>query len=357
MTTPAFTAPGSVLTVMAHPDDAELWAGGTLALCGAAGAAVTIAVPRHPEPRAAEAAAGAAVLGAGLYQLEQPTTAAPRELLLETQPEVVITHPLRDVHADHRRIAEVLLNALPEVVITTGHPRRVYTADTYNGLTLDGTIPAHTVVDISSTWTTKQRALAAHASQPQGLGRPPRAARPRPWGRGQHGAARGLRPRRIRVMAGSPNSKSDRVTPEHLGHDWPAHGGNPFDADLPWAGRLYWARAKPSRVFPPDREPAGDELYAAIPMGYTTLATLERLALFHRGRRLAAWEQGPPSSNVQLAGLQQYQVLLPPDDEGRYQLVGVNWPERFAVGAAEQLSGRVDGPVLLCRVVDHCGWH
>ncbi|WP_238412886.1 PIG-L deacetylase family protein [Saccharothrix deserti] len=166
MTTPAFAAPGSVLTVMAHPDDAELWAGGTLALCAAAGAAVTIAVPRHPEPRAAEAAAGAAVLGAGLYQIEQPTAAALRELLLESRPEVVITHPLRDVHADHRRIAEALLDALPEVVITTGHPRRVYTADTYNGLTLDGTIPAHTIVDISSTWTTKQRALAAHASQP-----------------------------------------------------------------------------------------------------------------------------------------------------------------------------------------------
>lgn len=162
----AFTPPGSVLTVMAHPDDAELWAGGTLALCAAAGAAVTIAVPRHPEPRASEAAAGAAVLGVGLYQIEHPTAAALRELLRETRPEVVITHPLYDVHADHRRIAEALLDALPEVVIATGHPRRVYTADTYNGLTLNGPLPAHTVVDISDTWTTKQRAVAAHVSQP-----------------------------------------------------------------------------------------------------------------------------------------------------------------------------------------------
>ncbi|MGH3567752.1 MAG: hypothetical protein ACRDRH_17320 [Pseudonocardia sp.] len=35
---------GSVLTVMAHPDDAELWAGGTLAVHARAGAPVTIAL-------------------------------------------------------------------------------------------------------------------------------------------------------------------------------------------------------------------------------------------------------------------------------------------------------------------------
>ncbi|MFJ8819776.1 PIG-L deacetylase family protein [Amycolatopsis thermoflava] len=162
----AFIPPASVLTVMAHPDDAELWAGGTLALCVAAGADVTIAVPRHPEPRASEAAAGAAALGAGLHQINQATAGTVRELLLDTGPEVVLTHPVRDVHPDHRRIAEAVLEALPEVVIATGHPRRVYTTDTYNSLTLDGPVPAHTTVDITTTWVTKQRALAAHASQP-----------------------------------------------------------------------------------------------------------------------------------------------------------------------------------------------
>ncbi|MEU3622502.1 GlcNAc-PI de-N-acetylase [Amycolatopsis coloradensis] len=162
-----FTAPASVLTVMAHPDDAELWAGGTLARCSASGTAVTIAVPHHPEPaRDTEAAASAAILGATLYQYDHPTVATLRELLLAVRPEVVITHPLRDVHPEHRALAETLVAVLPDVVIATGHPYRVYTADSYNSLTLDGPIPAHTVIDITDTYEQKQRALAAHASQP-----------------------------------------------------------------------------------------------------------------------------------------------------------------------------------------------
>jgi len=154
------------MTVMAHADDAELWVGGTLALCAAQGSVVRIAVPSHPEPRAAEAAAGAAVLGANLHLIEEPRAASLRDLLFDVRPEVVLTHPLRDVHAEHRAIAEALLAAIPDVVIATGHPRRVYTTDTYNGLTLDGPVPAHTVVDVSGTWSTKLQALAAHGSQP-----------------------------------------------------------------------------------------------------------------------------------------------------------------------------------------------
>jgi LmbE family N-acetylglucosaminyl deacetylase len=165
--TSAFAPPSSVLTVMAHPDDAELWAGGTLARCTAFGAAVTIAVPHHHEQRRnSEAAAGAVVLGAQLYSYDEPTVNTLRDLLLAVSPEVVITHPLHDVHPEHRGLAESLSAALPEVVIATGHPQRLYTADSYNSLTNDGPIPAHTIVDITDTYETKRKALAAHVSQP-----------------------------------------------------------------------------------------------------------------------------------------------------------------------------------------------
>jgi hypothetical protein len=65
----------SVLAVMAHPDDPELWAGGTLAL-HAHHAPVTLAITEHEAARMAEAAAGAAVLGARLVVIPSPISAA-----------------------------------------------------------------------------------------------------------------------------------------------------------------------------------------------------------------------------------------------------------------------------------------
>jgi N-acetylglucosamine malate deacetylase 1 len=164
VTAPA--TPGSVLAVMAHPDDAELWAGGTLARYAMAGATVTVAIPHHDATRDAEAAASSDILGATLYQYDEATPATLHQLLAAVRPEVVITHPLADVHPDHRQVATVLLEALPEVVIATGHPTRVYTCDTYNSLTCDGPIPAHTILDITDSFPVKMRALAAHVSQP-----------------------------------------------------------------------------------------------------------------------------------------------------------------------------------------------
>lgn len=154
--------PVPVLAVMAHPDDAELWAGGTLAL-HARDAAVILAVPRHEPARMAEAEAGAAILSAQLHALPNPASpAAVQELITGSRPEVVITHPLADVHPDHRQVAALVLAALPEAVISTGYPQRVYTTDTYNSLTLDGPLRAGVIVDITATFEVKAQALAAH---------------------------------------------------------------------------------------------------------------------------------------------------------------------------------------------------
>ncbi|MFB9729681.1 PIG-L deacetylase family protein [Haloechinothrix salitolerans] len=161
------TSPASVLTVMAHPDDAELWAGGTLARLAQAGAAVTIAVPDHADAiRNAEAAAGAGELGARYRQYATVDADSLHDVLDATRPEVVITHPLEDVHPEHRHVASTLTAALPEIVIATGFPRRVYTSDTYNGLTDHGPVAAHSIIDVTRTWNIKMRALAAHTSQP-----------------------------------------------------------------------------------------------------------------------------------------------------------------------------------------------
>jgi LmbE family N-acetylglucosaminyl deacetylase len=157
----------SVLTVMAHADDAELWAGGTLALHAQAGAPVTIAIPRANEVRDREAACGAKTLGGLLHPLDELTVSTIRDLLTELRPDVVITHNPEDIHPDQQNIARTVLAALPEVVIATGHPHRIYTCDGYHNLDRHGR-PLHlpVILDITSTWATKMHALSAHASQP-----------------------------------------------------------------------------------------------------------------------------------------------------------------------------------------------
>ena len=148
---------------MKHPDDPELWAGGTLAL-HARDAPVTLAVSEHDAARMAEAAAGAAVLGARLVVLPAAVSAgAVADLITDVRPDVLITHLLADVHPGHRETAEAVLAALPEVVIATGRPLRVYSADTYNSLTLSGLVNAPVIIDITSTYEQKCAALAAHA--------------------------------------------------------------------------------------------------------------------------------------------------------------------------------------------------
>jgi LmbE family N-acetylglucosaminyl deacetylase len=149
---------------MAHADDAELWAGGTIALHASAGA--TIVLGRGEPMRMTEAARGARTLAAQLHVLDHLTPEAVAALLVRIRPHVVITHRLDDVHPDHRRAAQCALAALPEAVISSGHPMRVYTCDSYEGRTLDGHVPGTVIVDVTSTFPVKMSALAAHQSQP-----------------------------------------------------------------------------------------------------------------------------------------------------------------------------------------------
>ena len=155
-----------MLAVVAHSDDAELWAGGTLARHAQNGVAVTIAVASHGPQRDTEAAAGGKILGAQVHMLPELTAATVGDLLHRLRPEVVIAHALTDVHPDHRNASHAVLDALPDVVIGTGRPRRLYSCETYNGLTLDGVTQPRIIIDVSDTFATKMLALQAHRSQP-----------------------------------------------------------------------------------------------------------------------------------------------------------------------------------------------
>lgn len=158
------TFPGSILAVTAHPDDAELWMGGTLAW-HARHSAVTIAVERVDERRAVEATLGAEILGAHVELVDRHEEWSCVELLRRLKPEILVVHPRNDMHHDHRRVTETALAAVPLAIIETGFPRRVYMCDTYESLTLDGPFYGQVVVDVTETFETKIQALLAHRSQ------------------------------------------------------------------------------------------------------------------------------------------------------------------------------------------------
>jgi|ERR1700722_3235539 len=159
------TETGSILAVMAHPDDAELWAGGTLAL-HARSSLVTLLVASDDEIRCSEAAEGARILGAKLEIVTQLSVVAVTAYLMRLSPDIVITHRFDDVHPDHRRTAETVLAALPEAVIKTARPQRMYSCDSYESLTMFGKVPGQVIVDVTPTFEIKLAALAAHRSQP-----------------------------------------------------------------------------------------------------------------------------------------------------------------------------------------------
>jgi LmbE family N-acetylglucosaminyl deacetylase len=194
-------APASVLVVMAHPDDAEFSAGGTLGRWTDAGARVTYCVctdgdkgtsdpsrdPREvAELRIAEQRAAARVLGVedvvflghpdGVLQ---PTLELRRDVvrvIRTVRPEAVLCpDPTRRFgpayinHPDHRAIGEVALDAVypsardplvfPELVVEGLEPHKV------SQVFLSNPSEPTCLVDISTTLERKIEALRQHRSQ------------------------------------------------------------------------------------------------------------------------------------------------------------------------------------------------
>lgn len=167
---------GRILTVLAHPDDAEIWVGGTLARHVADGddALICCLAGEPGSLRANEAGEGAQLLGAEVTLLSQPdrhmrlSDELVRDLagvLTDYRPSIVVTHWEHDSHPDH-----VLANAATRaaIVAAAGLSRNlemVLACDTYLGSGRDGMFTPDVYVDISEVWETKLAAIRQHASQ------------------------------------------------------------------------------------------------------------------------------------------------------------------------------------------------
>ncbi len=190
-----------ILSIHAHPDDAEILAGGTLTLLAEAGHQVTIvtmtpgdcgsmefgpdeiSVMRQAEGAAAAAQIGAAYECAEFRDLaifnDDPSRRRVTEVLRRLQPTVVLTSSPTDYHCDHEATSILVRDACfavscpnyrtGEAAPLPGIPH-LYFMDSIEGRDRDGRpVSADFAVDIETVFGRKREMLAAHASQREWL--------------------------------------------------------------------------------------------------------------------------------------------------------------------------------------------
>lgn len=193
-----------IVLIHAHPDDAEILAGGTLALLAERGHSLTIvtmtpgdcgSTERTPEEisavRRAEARAAAALIGADYVCAEFRDLAifsddASRRrvtaLLRRLRPDLVLTASPVDYMCDHEATSELVRDACfgapaPNYDTSAWDPApaleaipHLYFVDPIGGVDRDGRLVLPDfVVDIGGLFETKRAMLARHESQRQWL--------------------------------------------------------------------------------------------------------------------------------------------------------------------------------------------
>ncbi len=161
-----------VLVFSAHPDDAEIGCGGTIAKYVSLGHTVRIVssvVPNLPEVRLQESLEAARILGAEHQCLEIP----PDEMIFNRAivhrfdgaiadfgPDLILTHWAQDSHNDHRVVASATVAA------TRKNTCSVYMYEqTIPGGITSNSFRAQKFIDISTCIETKLESVKAHHSQ------------------------------------------------------------------------------------------------------------------------------------------------------------------------------------------------
>jgi LmbE family N-acetylglucosaminyl deacetylase len=167
------TEKGTILVVVAHPDDECLGAGGTIRKHVEAGAAVDVHCMTGNETRNEELRAACGVLGArNLYLSERDDFAVGMDLakevvgaILKSRPDIIITHSDVDYNRNHRVCAEVVREAAEwashATVFDDAHRvDRIFNMEVNSLFT-----HPNVMVDISSTYERSLAALRKHKSQ------------------------------------------------------------------------------------------------------------------------------------------------------------------------------------------------
>lgn len=193
-----------IVCIHAHPDDAEILAGGTLALLAESGHSITMVSmtpgdcgsARLPPDqiaalRRSEAAQAASLIAADYRCAEFRDMAifntddARRrvtEIVRSTRPDIVLTAAPADYHCDHEATSTLVRDACfaasaPNYLTNAPQPEaplpaipHLYFDDSVGGVDrLGSVLEPEFVVDVESTFETKRRMLSCHASQGEWL--------------------------------------------------------------------------------------------------------------------------------------------------------------------------------------------
>lgn len=177
-----------IAAVCAHPDDAELAMGGTLAREAARGRRIALVDLTRgeagsrgtPESRASEAAEAARILGVahrespGLPDARLSATPEEKDAMVEVvrrlRPRVVILQHWRQRHPDHAAASRIVYDACflaglrnyrPDLGPAFRPAKLVYAVTMTEATDVAPTF----VVDVTAQWETKLRAISAFASQ------------------------------------------------------------------------------------------------------------------------------------------------------------------------------------------------
>ena len=176
-----------VLAIAAHPDDAEIGAGGVIALLGDRGLSVGILDLTNGEPtphgsvqqRRREATAAASVLGVKWRRcLELPNRSlepsldarrAVAAIIRELRPRILLAHHWHDVHPDHVAASQLAEAARFWAKLSKSdlpfQPHWCEAIYYFFGSHLRAAEPAAFAVDISPAMERKLRAVATYESQ------------------------------------------------------------------------------------------------------------------------------------------------------------------------------------------------
>ncbi|HET9053208.1 MAG TPA: bacillithiol biosynthesis deacetylase BshB1 [Cyclobacteriaceae bacterium] len=179
-----------ILVLAAHPDDAELGAGGTIASHVAKGRNVGVVdftrgelgTRGTPETRASEAAEGAKILGLtvrenlgladGFFRNDEAHQRKVIAAIRKYQPEIVLANAVRDRHSDHGKGAQLaydscFLSGLAKIETKDeqGNIQKAWRPKAVYHYIQSQFIEPDFIVDVSAHWQTKIRAVKAFKTQ------------------------------------------------------------------------------------------------------------------------------------------------------------------------------------------------